>query len=67
MLVLFVNSAYAATINIPVDYTTIQPGINASTNGDTVLVQPGTYIENINYNGKNSVIQYKRATGFNAF
>ena len=33
--------------------TTIQEGINASTDGDTVLVYPGTYYENINFNGKN--------------
>ncbi|MBC8527089.1 MAG: gliding motility-associated C-terminal domain-containing protein [Candidatus Cloacimonetes bacterium] len=38
------------------DYTTIQEGINASTNGDTVLVYPSTYYENINYNGKNITI-----------
>ncbi|MBN2017725.1 MAG: T9SS type A sorting domain-containing protein [Candidatus Cloacimonetes bacterium] len=43
----------AEVINVPLDYTTIQEGINASINGDTVLVQPGTYIENINFNGKN--------------
>lgn len=43
-------------INIPGDYPTIQQGINASSNGDTVLVQPGTYIENINYNGKNITV-----------
>ncbi len=34
-------------INIPADYPTIQQGINAANNGDTVLVQPGTYFENI--------------------
>ncbi|MDO9577069.1 MAG: choice-of-anchor Q domain-containing protein [Candidatus Cloacimonadales bacterium] len=33
-------------------FTTIQEGINASSNSDTVLVYPGTYNENINYNGK---------------
>ena len=46
----------AATINIPADYATIQLGINAASNGDIVLAQPGTYVENINYNGKNITV-----------
>jgi hypothetical protein len=40
------------TIHVPADYTTIQAGINASNNGDIVLVAEGTYYENINFNGK---------------
>ncbi len=44
------------TINIPADQASIQSGINAASNGDTVLVQPGTYVENINFNGKNIVL-----------
>ena len=38
---------FASTINIPTDYTTIQAGINASVDGDTVLVAQGTYSENL--------------------
>jgi predicted outer membrane repeat protein len=45
--------AFATIINIPVDYETIQEGINASSGGDTVLVQPGTYLENVNFAGNN--------------
>lgn len=34
----------------------IQFGINAAEDGDTVLVHPGTYFENINFNGKNILV-----------
>ena len=33
------------------DFTTIQEGINASVNSDTVLVYPGVYLENIDFEG----------------
>ncbi len=46
----------ATIINVPNDYPTIQQGINASEDADTVLVQPGTYFENINFNGKNITV-----------
>ena len=39
-------------IHIPNDYATIQQGINEATDGDTVLVDPGLYYENINFKGK---------------
>ena len=35
------------TLNVPVDYSTIQSALSAANEGDMVLVQPGTYTENI--------------------
>ena len=55
-LTFFVSIISATIINVPGDQPTIQEGINVTVNGDTVLVQPGTYVENINYNGKNITV-----------
>jgi hypothetical protein len=38
--------------HVPADYPTIQSAINATWDGDTVLVAPGIYYENINFLGK---------------
>ena len=43
-------------LNVPSDYSTIQAAIDASFNGDTVVVSPGTYVENIYFNGKDIVL-----------
>ena len=42
-----VSTLAAAIINVPEDYSTIQEGINASVEGDTVLVAQGNYVENL--------------------
>ncbi len=41
----------AEIIHIPRDFETIQAGIDEAEEGDTVLVQPGRYVENIIFRG----------------
>jgi len=53
---LFALPLPATIINIPAYQPTIQAGIDAAVDTVTVLVQPGTYIENINYNGKDITV-----------
>jgi hypothetical protein len=46
--------AHAGTLNVGPgqQYTTIQSAINAASDGDTVIVAPSTYFENIDFLGK---------------
>lgn len=51
-LVLTTSLAAQSTIRVPADQPTIQDGIAAAANGDTVLVAPGTYVEQVDLLGK---------------
>ncbi len=44
-------------IAVPEDYNTIQSAINNATDGAEIVVEPGLYYENIDYNGKNITIR----------
>ncbi len=48
----FIPSMAQQTIHVPQDASTIQGAIDAASNGDTILVSPGTYNENIDFHGK---------------
>jgi hypothetical protein len=48
--------ALASDIHVPADYATVQGAINAAADGDSVLVDPGTYFENIDFKGKAIIV-----------
>jgi parallel beta-helix repeat protein len=53
MILLLAGSANAATLTVCKSgcvYSSIQAAVDASSNGDTILVQSGTYNENVNVN-----------------
>ncbi|SVA50109.1 uncharacterized protein METZ01_LOCUS102963, partial [marine metagenome] len=55
-LSLVFSMVHPVTREVPSEYTTIQAAIDASYDQDTVLISPGTYQENISYDGKNIVV-----------
>ncbi|MBL0048841.1 MAG: T9SS type A sorting domain-containing protein [Bacteroidetes bacterium] len=68
LALLFGSNAKANILNVPANFANIQLAIIASADGDTVLVEPGTYFENINLRGKKILLTSRfyelKDTGF---
>ncbi len=56
LIVILSQKLQSQTLRVPADFPTIQAAIDASGDGDTVLVQPGEYFENLRFNGRSIVL-----------
>jgi len=52
----FALDLIANTIRVPANQPTIQAGIDAASPGDTVLVSPGVFVENLDFKNKKLVV-----------
>ena len=53
---LIATAMQAQILHVPADYQTIQAAVDAAGYGDTVLVAPGTYVENVMIEGNEKTI-----------
>ncbi len=53
----FASPSFADVIHVPVDFPTIQEAIDASMNGDEIIVGHGTYEELIDFLGKTIIVR----------
>lgn len=58
-LLVFSGVAFSATYYVPSDFPTIQGGISSAlvVPGDTIVVKPGVYVENIDFLGKDITVK----------
>jgi len=62
-IILLCPVCFAATLHVPDDYPTIQEAIDVAANGDIILVAPDTYVENINFLGKDIKVKSEKGPG----
>ena len=57
VLILGPDPAFSATRHVPAEHSTIQACLNAALPGDLCLVEPGTYVETVDFLGKGIVLR----------
>ena len=60
-----IQFSFATTRNVPGTYSTVQAALTACNNGDTILVQPGTYTGNIVWPNKSNLKLYSAGDSSN--
>lgn len=63
LLILASGSAFGAMIIVPDHHATIQGAIDSAVTGDTIVVRPGVYAENISFHGKEITLMSKDGCG----
>lgn len=56
-------AAFSATILVPADYLTIQEALDSVSNGDVIVVSGGTYLENLDFSGKEVTLESEFGPG----
>lgn len=66
LLLAFPAVGLPATIHVPDDHPTIQNALAAAADGDTIVVRPGIYMENIDFLGKDVICRSQLGPGVTA-